>query len=118
MKKTIRTAYCLLWTLVALSGCYGIRNASGGGDISNIPAWQPDPADVALPDGYWIEVVAINLPIGPYFDESGRPYVVESWYSYGEVWTELRLLRISDNAPFQTVATWNKTGPWNGITFH
>lgn len=120
MKKTIRSAYCLLWTLVALSGCYGIRNTNGGGDISQISARQPDPADVALPKGYRIEVVATNLtfPSALAFDESGRPYVVESGYSYGEEWTEPRLLRIGDNGTLQTVATGNKNGPWNGVTFH
>lgn len=120
MKKQILSAFHLLWALAALSGCYGIRSANGGGDISEIPARQPDAGDIALPDGYRIEVVATNLtfPSAITFDESGQPYVVESGYSYGEEWTEPRLLRISPDGMLQTVATGTKNGPWNGITFH
>ncbi len=103
-----------------MSGCYGIRNANGGGDIEEIPARRPNPSDIALPAGYKIEVVASNLtfPSAIAFDDSGTPYVVESGYSYGEEWTEPRLLRIEPDGRKVTVATGGKNGPWNGVTFH
>jgi hypothetical protein len=101
-------------------GCYGIRKSNGGGNINTIPARVANPKDIALPEGYRIEVVATNLtfPSALSFDESGTPYIVESGYSYGEEWTEPRLLRIESGGRTATVATGTRNGPWNGVTFH
>jgi hypothetical protein len=78
------------------------------------------PADIALPTGYRIESVAIGLtfPVGVTFDADGRVHVVESGYSYGEVWTVPRLLRVENNGTVTQIASGNKNGPWNGVTFH
>lgn len=104
--------------LVLISGCYSIRPATGGGEIPLPAERRLDPADVALPPGYRIEVVAsgLNFPTGVAFDESGRVYVTESGYSYGEVFTVPRLLEIRPGSEPRVVASGGKNGPWNGVT--
>ena len=108
---------------VALSGCYKMLPSSGGGRLSKLPAEagerKLDTGDIALPDGYQIEVVATGLtfPTGVTFDDKGAPYVVESGYSYGEVWETPRLLRV-DQGKLTTVAEGGKNGPWTGVTRH
>lgn len=105
----------LLW-----SGCYSMRPSSGAGQASFSPPRVPDPRDVALPAGYIIEVVAQSLtfPTGVVFDQDGRLHVVESGYSYGELWTTARLLRIEPGGEFVEVASANLGGPWTGADFH
>jgi hypothetical protein len=44
--------------------------------------------------------------------------VLESGYSYGEVFKEPRLLRIGGNNQVTVIATGSKNGPWNGIDYH
>ncbi|HEY0881502.1 MAG TPA: PQQ-dependent sugar dehydrogenase [Archangium sp.] len=80
----------------------------------------PDPNDVALPDGYRIELVAdgLTFPVGITFDDTGIPYVVESGYSYGEVFTTPRVLRIDPATGDRSVIAEGAHPPWNGITHH
>ncbi|OGU08953.1 MAG: glucose dehydrogenase [Geobacteraceae bacterium GWC2_58_44] len=75
--------------------------------------------DIALPDRYKIEVVASGLtfPTGVTFDDQGIPYLVESGYSYGEVWEVPRLLRV-EQEKITPVAEGGKNGPWTGVTRH
>lgn len=110
----------LLCVLALTSGCYVMRPSNGGGKTKFIPPRQADPADVALPDGYKIEVVAEDLtfPTGVTFDESGNLYVVESGYCYGEVFTTPRLLRINEDGKTSQIAAGGTNGPWTGVTFH
>lgn len=77
-------------------------------------------SDVALPKGYVIEAVAKNLtfPTGVAFDDSGNAYVTESGYSYGEVFTQPKLLRINRDGSVTTIASGKNNGPWNGVWFH
>ena len=49
--------------LAASSGCYSVRKSSGGGQIEFSGVRAVDPSDVALPDGYRIEVVARDLTV-------------------------------------------------------
>ena len=72
-----------------------------------------------MPPGYRIEAVATGLtfPTGVTFDGAGRPHVVESGYSYGEVWTTPRLLRVEPSGQTRVVATGGRNGPWNGVTW-
>lgn len=88
--------------------------------MENVKPRRPDPADVALPEGYQIEVVAreLTFPTAVTFDERGTPYVLEAGYSYGEEWTEPRLLRIEDGGQATVVAKGDINGPWNGIDYH
>ena len=78
-----------------------------------------DPADVLLEPGYQIELVAKDLifPTGIAFDASGRPHVLEAGYSYGEVFTTPRLLRIEAGGATTVVAS-GEGGPWTGVVFH
>lgn len=104
---------------IVLAGCFRLRGSRGGGETSFDPPRKISPRDIALPDGYRIEPVATELtfPTGVTFDEEGRAYVVESGYSYGEVWTTPRLLRI-DPAGITVIASGGKNGPWNGVAYH
>lgn len=44
--------------------------------------------------------------------------MIESGYSYGEVFTTPRLLRVGANGAISVVATGGNNGPWNGIDYH
>lgn len=60
---------------VAFAAC--VFRGGGQGD----PALQSsNPYDIALPDGYRIEVVTerLDFPSGITFDENGTPYVIEA----------------------------------------
>jgi len=105
---------------LGLSGCYSLRPSTGGGSMTRLPRMGErllDAGDIALPAGYRIEAVATGLtfPTGVDFDEKGIPYVVEAGYSYGEVWTVPRLLRV-EQGKITLVAEGGKNGPWTGIT--
>jgi hypothetical protein len=110
----------LVCVLALTSGCYVMRPSSGGGKTTFVAPREADPADVALPEGYKIEVVAQNLtfPTGVTFDESGALYVVESGYCYGEVVTTPKLLRVDEKGAVTQVAAGATNGPWTGVTFH
>ena len=82
--------------LLSLSvGCYRILPGAGGGRVKANPDRPINAADISLEDGYSIVPVAAGLvfPTGVTWDDQGRMYVVESGYSYGEVFTSPRLLR-------------------------
>lgn len=119
MKTPLRLLPLLL--LFCLCGCYRILPSQGGGqgDIRT-EARQVNPNDIALPAGYTAEAVATGLtfPTGVAFDEQGQLHVIEAGYSYGEVFLEPRLLRVDQGGGLTTVATGQKNGPWNGVTFH
>ena len=77
-------------------------------------------ADILLPEGYRIELVAsgFTFPTAVGFDDDNRVYVLESGYAYGEVWAKPRLLRLEDNGKLTEIAVgFNPVdGPWNGMT--
>jgi glucose/arabinose dehydrogenase len=105
--------------VIALIGCFEVGPSQGGGQTSFAPPRQVQPADVALPPGYRIEVVASGLtfPTGVAFDEAGRPHVVEAGYAYGEVWTTPRLLRVEPDGRVTIVTMGGRNGPWTGVAF-
>lgn len=109
-----------LAALAAAPGCFSARSSSGGGETAKPPppARTIRTSDIALPGGYVIEVVAtgLNLPTGVTFDDAGRVYVTESGYSYGEVFTTPRLLRIEPGGGTTVVAT-GKNPPWTGVAW-
>src|SRR4051812_37208755 len=82
-----------------IAGCYGMRPSNGGGQTAFSGPRRVAAGDVTLAPGYRIEKVAegLTFPTGVTFDGSGRPYVVESGYCYGEVWTTPRLLRVNSD---------------------
>ena len=59
----------------------------------------------------------LMFPTGVTFDASGRPYVVEPGYSYGEMCTTPRLLRIASDGRLTPIATGARNGPWTGVVF-
>jgi glucose/arabinose dehydrogenase len=106
------------------SGCFGMVDSEGGGDISKQTAQKGrriDPGDVSVPEGYRIEVVATGLtfPTGVAFGEGGEIYLVESGYSEGEKVMRPRLVEIDrkGGGVVRTIAT-GEHGPWNGLAYH
>jgi glucose/arabinose dehydrogenase len=102
------------------AGCYSMRPSHGGGQTEfDRPAGASADA-IALVPGYRIEPIATGLvfPTGVTFDGRGRPCVVESGYSYGEVFTTPRLVRIETDGTRTVVAEGRKNGPWNGCVWH
>jgi len=119
MKALLRLCFLLL--LPGLSSCFRILSSDGGGQGDIRTAVRPvDPADIALPAGYKAEAVATGLtfPTALAFDAQGQLYVTEAGYSYGEVFLEPKLLRVTPNGQLTPVATGQKNGPWTGVTFH
>jgi glucose/arabinose dehydrogenase len=105
--------------LLLLSGCFRLFAGGGGGSTDFKPPRRVNSADVALPEGYRIEVVATGLtyPTGVAFDENGTPYVTESGYSYGEDFAQSRLLRVEQDGGLTEVAR-GEHPPWTGVTYH
>ncbi|HLN54428.1 MAG TPA: PQQ-dependent sugar dehydrogenase [Bacteroidales bacterium] len=104
--------------MALLVSCYGILKSAGGGQGVSIEKRFANTSDIALPSGYSIEIAAKNLtfPTGITFDDAGVPYVTESGYSYGEVFTEPKLVKINNDGTVATIAS-GKNGPWNGVWF-
>jgi glucose/arabinose dehydrogenase len=104
----------------AFSSCYMMRPSSGAGQNAGPTPRTLSPAAVALPAGYQIELVASELtfPVGAAVDDDGVLHVVESGYSYGEDFTEPRLMRIEANGRAVPIASGGKGGPWTGVVFH
>lgn len=117
----VRVSLLLSTVILALtlSGCFGLRGSNGGGETGFVPPRHTDPSDVALPDGYRIEVVATGLtfPTGIAFDEDGAIYVTEAGYSYGEYIGVPRLLEIGRDGS-ETVVAEGTNPPWNGLDYH
>jgi glucose/arabinose dehydrogenase len=105
--------------MATLSGCFALFPSRGGGQTDFEVPRPVDPGDVALPDGYRIDLVATGLtfPTGVAFDDRGRVYVTEAGYSYGEVWTTPRLLRVEQNGTTTVIAA-GRHAPWTGVDFH
>lgn len=105
--------------LFSAGGCYRLMSSEGGGQTRFQSPRPVDPGDVALPDGYRMEVVATQLtfPTGVTFDEEGHPYVTEAGYSYGSAPGTPRLVRIQPNGEHEWVAR-GENPPWNGVAFH
>lgn len=108
-----------LAAILALPGCYRARPANGGGQAAFSPPRQTNAADVAVPAAYRIAAVAqgLTFPTGIAFDTTGTPYVVESGYSYGEVWGVPRLLRLNPDGSTSEVARGGRNGPWTGVAY-
>jgi glucose/arabinose dehydrogenase len=109
----------LVMSVVSLSACYNIRPSAGGGQTNASGTRTVNPADVALPVGYRIEAVAsdFTFPTGVAFDAGGIPHVVEAGYSYGEVFTTPRLIRVNRDGSTAEVARGGKNGPWTGVAY-
>jgi len=104
--------------LASLEACFAMRASHGGGQTSFTAPRALDPNAIALAPGYRIEVVAkgLDLPTGVAFDEQGRVYVTEAGYSYGELWTTPRLVRVESDGRLTQIAA-GTDAPWNGVAF-
>ena len=102
-----------------LASCYNLLPSNGGAQSEFSPPRKTQANDIAVPEGYRVELVAagFTFPTGVTFDDEGTAYVVESGYSYGEVWTTPRLLRIEPSGSFTTLAQGERNGPWNGVAY-
>jgi glucose/arabinose dehydrogenase len=119
--KRMRQMTVIPLVLALGSGCAALSPSKGGGQTKAEGVRRINPADVALPKGYRIEVVAtgLNMPSGVAFDDQRRPVVVEAGYSYGEVFTTPRLLRVEPDGRTTVIASGDeKFAPWNGAAFH
>src|SRR5690606_5370862 len=119
--RTTRTTPLILASVLppVFGACFAVLPSRGGGQTEFTDARRVDAADVALPPGYSIEVVATGLhfPTGVAFDAEGRPHVTESGYSYGPVWLTPRLFRAEPNGALTLVVAGGDP-PWNGLTYH
>ena len=106
--------------IVLAGGCFSMRPSRGGGQTDFDAPRRINASDVAVPDGYTIEPVAegFTFPTGVAFDDAGRPHVIEAGYSYGEVWTVPRLIRVEASGAKTVIASGSNNGPWNGVVFH
>ena len=106
-------------TFLAAVACFSLHPSGGGGETRFSGSRTVRGEDVALPSGYRIEAVArgLTFPTGVAFDDSGRAYVVESGYSYGEVFLTPRLLRIESDGRMTAIASGTNNGPWNGVAY-
>jgi glucose/arabinose dehydrogenase len=102
-----------------LAGCYALRPSDGGGMTDFEPPRRFEPAEVALPEGYRIELVAegLTFPTGVTFDDQGGVYVTEAGYSYGEMFLTPRLLKLEPDGRTLEVARGDDNGPWTGATW-
>ena len=118
--KTPVVLICLASLLVIFTSCYRMRASKGGGEIKNIPGRTVNASDILLAPGYQIESVASGLtfPTAIAFDGEGTLHFIETGYSYGEVWTEPKLIRLSSNGEKRIIAQGSKNGPWNGLAYH
>jgi glucose/arabinose dehydrogenase len=114
------TSFIVVALWAGTTACFRVLAGGEGGKESKLVRRPPDPADVAVPDGYEVEVVAsgFTFPIGVAFDAAGRPVVLEAGYSYGEVFTTPKLVRLEGDGTRHVIAQGGEGGPWTGITFH
>ena len=106
--------------IIAFAGCYVIRGSEGGGQTGILPERPVNTADVALHPGYKIELVGegFTFPTAVAFDASNTPYIIESGYSYGEVWQDPKLIKLEEDGKRTVIATGSKNGPWTGVVWH
>lgn len=119
MKISTLHRFLAVFITAHLTGCYVLQTSDGGGQTAFDRPRVINPADITVPAGYRIEVVArdFTFPTGVAIDESGEVYVVEAGYSYGEVFTTPRLIRVSADGSKSVIAEGTKNGPWNGISY-
>jgi glucose/arabinose dehydrogenase len=116
-----RAAALLFAILIAIAAaaCFRLKPSSGGGQQADSGSRKVNPEDVAIHGAYLIDVVARGLtyPTQVTFDERGSIYIVEAGYSYDEVFTKPRLVRIDGKSEHTVVAT-GENPPWTGAIFH
>jgi glucose/arabinose dehydrogenase len=110
--------FILTFSFLCLAGCYRMRTSKGGGQSQNTEFRKIKLADIAVPAGYKIEMLAdgFTFPSAVTFDAQGTPYVLETGYAYGEVWLEPKLIKIQGTTK-TVVAKGDRNGPWTGVDY-
>lgn len=118
MVHVFRTGAALL-LLLFTSGCFAFFAKGQGGAESRSTRAPPDPAAVAVPEGYEVEALGsgFTFPIAVTFDAEQRPVVLEAGYSYGEVFLPPKLIRLNDDGSRTTIVEGEPGGPWTGVVF-
>jgi glucose/arabinose dehydrogenase len=91
------------------------------GTKSYEPVARPvNTSDIKLPDGYSISALlpGLTFPSGLTFDDKGQLYVIEAGYSYGEVYTVPKLLKVEENGTVKEIAHGGNNGPWTAVDFY
>jgi hypothetical protein len=98
------------------NGCYIFRPSNGADQTKFAGTRKIDRDSIAVVSGHRIGAVTTGLifPTGVTFDDQGRACVVESGYSYGEVWTTRMRVR-PEGGEVQLVA-WGFRNPF-GLAF-
>ncbi|HEX8546243.1 MAG TPA: glucose dehydrogenase, partial [Cytophagaceae bacterium] len=115
----IKANLTLIGVFAMLTSCYKIPGSYGYKKLPASLNRNFNAQDIAVPSGYGVELFCKDLtfPTAIAFDEDGAAYTIESGYSYGEEFTESRLLRISDGK-LTEVAKGSKNGPWTGLQYY
>lgn len=116
--------YSIILILIAtvglslLSSCYKLRGYYGQKSYGAVSR-PVNVSDIKLPEGYSIELMTSNLnfPTSITFDDNGQAYVVEAGYSYGEIFTTPRLLKIEADGKTKEIARGGKNGPWTAVDY-
>src|SRR3954464_15855208 len=87
--------------LIAAISCTKLRGHYGTRSYEPVTR-NLNTADIKLPSGYTIQAISEGLtyPTAITFDDAGKIYVLEAGYSYGESFTEPRLLRLEPNGNY------------------
>ncbi|MFL5765790.1 MAG: PQQ-dependent sugar dehydrogenase [Bacteroidia bacterium] len=117
MRKS--TGFIILLCAIVFGSCYKLRGYYGKKSYDAVarPVRTPD---IQLPPGYAVEMVCTNLnfPTDLTFDDQGNLYTIEAGYSYGEVFTTPKLLKIEPNGSRKEIASGEKNGPWTAVDFY
>jgi glucose/arabinose dehydrogenase len=118
-KLHFATCIFLCFSQLLFSGCFKLRGHYGTKSYDQVER-PVNPADVLLPDGYAIEMVSgnFNFPSGITIDDQGRIYILEAGYSYGEIFTVPKLLRLESDGKHTLIAQGSKNGPWTAVDFY
>jgi glucose/arabinose dehydrogenase len=112
-------SFVLVFLSVLVTSCFKLRGFYGTRSFE--PVSRPvDVKDIKLPEGYTISLVAKDLtyPTSVTFDDKGALYVTEAGYSYGEIFTTPRLLKVGANGSVTVIAKGGKNGPWTNVFFY
>jgi glucose/arabinose dehydrogenase len=114
--KTILLLSCVS---LVLSGCFKLRGHYGTKSY-DVVARPVNSNDIIVPDGYKIEALpgSFNFPSGITIDDSGNVYVLEAGYSYGEIFTVPKLLRVEASGKQTVIAEGSKNGPWTAVDYY
>lgn len=116
--KKLYLIFLGLGVALCFASCYKLRGHYGTKSYEPVDR-KVTPGDIELPSGYKIELISsgLNFPTALAFDEKGALYVVEAGYSYGEIFTVPKLVRIDEDG-VKEIAHGDKNGPWTSLEYY